>query len=399
MVRTTLFGMALAMAAQLAAAATAEEPPVEPRDALARAAAYLWSQQADDGGWHSGQYAVLRSGQALTPFVLHALLSIPEEMAPRPDGGVNRALQFIRAHVDEHGALGRADPDVLEYPVYSTAYALRCLVKVGNPEDRALMEQMAQFLLDAQFDESEGFDRNDLAYGGWGFDVARAAGDPGHMDLAHTRRALEALADARRAGVIADSHGYVNRAREFLDIVQKASPLVNSSPRQPPIDGRPTPISLENAAYDGGFYFSPVVLAANKGRTDDEPVPHWRSYATATCDGILALVAGGSPGRDVRVVAASTWLRDHSNLQYPQGIPADYPEPWGEAVKFYHFAVRAEAYRALDWDLAERRQLAELVARRQRPDGSFVNADSPLMKEDDPVMCTALAVVALANCR
>ena len=45
--------------------------------AVARAAAFLWGVQADDGGWHSRTYGLLRSGQSLTPFVLDALLQVP----------------------------------------------------------------------------------------------------------------------------------------------------------------------------------------------------------------------------------------------------------------------------------------------------------------------------------
>ena len=46
------------------------------RPPLAKAAGYLWKQQAADGGWHSHTYGLLRSGQALTPFVLGALLEV-----------------------------------------------------------------------------------------------------------------------------------------------------------------------------------------------------------------------------------------------------------------------------------------------------------------------------------
>ena len=44
---------------------------------LRRAVDYLWAQQAEDGGFHSATYGLLRSGQSLTPFVLNALLSVP----------------------------------------------------------------------------------------------------------------------------------------------------------------------------------------------------------------------------------------------------------------------------------------------------------------------------------
>jgi hypothetical protein len=389
-------------------AAVAQAPPATTAESrfaaapLTKACAYLWNQQAADGGWHSAQYALMRSGQALTPFVLRALLDVPESIAPRPAGGVARALDFIRHHVDEHGALGHADPDVVEYPVYSTSYALRCLVTVqddpelARPTDAQLMSRMFIFLSAAQFDESEGFETNNPAYGGWGLDVSQGDGKPGHMDLAHTRRALEAL----RA--YADSFGDVRRpeftrAELFLRVVQR-DPAALATPRRVLdylFDERDIP-------YDGGFFFSPVVDVANKAgfsaTAEGKAAPHFLSYATATCDGILALLAAGVDQHDERLVRALDWLRAHDDLSYPQGIPTDRPEPWGDAIHFYHCAVRAEAYAALDWPGHWRSTLANAIAKDQNADGSFRNTLSPLMKEDDPLLATALAAVALSHC-
>ena len=53
----------------------------------------------------------------------HAARKCPNRSARGRQDGVERALEFIRKHVDENGALGHADPDIVEYPVYSTAYA------------------------------------------------------------------------------------------------------------------------------------------------------------------------------------------------------------------------------------------------------------------------------------
>src|SRR5580704_11235169 len=63
---------------------------------LKKAVQYLWARQAEDGGWHSHTYGLLRSGQSLTPFVLDALLEIPEQMRAAPPASVDRALGFIR---------------------------------------------------------------------------------------------------------------------------------------------------------------------------------------------------------------------------------------------------------------------------------------------------------------
>jgi hypothetical protein len=367
-------------------------------NSLRKAAEYLWSQQADDGGWHSEQYAVLRSGQALTPFVLHTLLQVPEPVCPRPEGGVKRALEFIRKHVGEDGALGHSDPDVVEYPVYSTSYALRCLVAVkddpvlSKESDARLTTRMYSFLSTAQFQEPE-FATTHAAYGGWGFDVAKEAGDPGHMDLAHTRRALQAL----RALMPKTGYPQFTRGELFLRVVQRHQGALAEPPQIERFLHYHSDIP-----FDGGFYFSPIVEKANKGGfvtgIDGHAAPHFSSYATATCDGVLALLACGVSHDDVRVTKAIEWLQKHDDLTYPEGVPTDQPEPWGEAIRFYHYAVRAEAYAALKWPDGWQTELADLITKQQGADGSFRNELSPLMKEDEPLLCTALAIIALTHC-
>jgi hypothetical protein len=373
------------------------------QDALARAQEYLWNAQQEDGSWRSEQYAVMRWGQSLTPFVLHTLLSVPRKGASEHVDDILRSLDFIRQNVDEDGAIGRADPDILEYPVYSTVYSLLCVSRVhddrvlhfqasvlGDAKYAQLRARMASFLSSAQFDKGDGFTSMNPAYGGWGFDIAKSPGDPGHMDLAHTRRALQAIVPFFQS-MVPRKRPDLERAQRFLAVVQKRPDTLAIQPLPEGVE-RPKEIP-----FDGGFYFSPVVLQANKGRLEKDG-NYWRSYATATCDGILALLAAGVPKDDERVVAAVKWLREHTDIDYPQGIPTDYPEPWGEALQFYHYAVRAEVYAALGFPAAEKRALAEKVAALQRADGSFVNEKSPLMKEDEPLLSTALAVVALGHC-
>ena len=92
------------LAAGLAACSRRETSgPIE------KAARFLWSRQAEDGGFHSAVYGLLRSGQSLTPFALGGLLHVPESRLPRPVNGVNRAFEFIRKHTNADGELGRMD--------------------------------------------------------------------------------------------------------------------------------------------------------------------------------------------------------------------------------------------------------------------------------------------------
>jgi squalene-hopene/tetraprenyl-beta-curcumene cyclase len=215
------------------------------------------------------------------------------------------------------------------------------------------------------------------------------------MDLAHTRWALQALADADQDPVTGDDPqpgGYRAKAKRLLRLLQKHPSEDRKSPLAKAVTSKPP--------YDGGFYFSPIVLAANKGRIESQgATKFFRSYATATCDGILALLAAGVPQNDPRVAAAHRWLEQHANWEYPQGIPRDHPEPWADAVFFYHQAVRAEVYRRLavtgDWP----EQLCQRLAPHLRPDGSIINRRSALMKEDDPLLGSTLALMAVTEAR
>lgn len=69
-------------------------------------------------------------------------------------------------------------------------------------------------------------------------------------------------------------------------------------------------------------------------------------------------------------------------------------EPNRDAVYFYYAASVSKA-----WDDHEARTklAAELIA-RQNADGSWINSRN-LVREDDPLVATTSAVLALANCR
>ncbi len=375
--RATLYGLLLA---SVCLRCGAPRPQAEAEAMLAAACRYLWTQQADDGGWHSTTHGLLRGGQAWTPFLLHALLEAPEAACPRPEGAARRAVAFLRRHTNDAGALGMADPDVLEYPNYATAYALRVLARHGDAADRPLVAQMAAYLAGQQFAERRGFAPGDPAYGSWGFgEVGLPPGVTGHVDLSHTRRVLEAL----RVAGHADPDAY-RSAEAFLRLTQKH-----------PRDAR-----LDSLRYDGGFFASPVVHSVNKaGREPDAPggLPVFRSYATATADGLLALLAAGVLPADKRVQAAARWLHEHPALAYPEGIPTYDTDQWHRVLFFYHLAVRAEAYRALGQAGAWPQEMIRLLRRRQRADGSFSNPDGAPNKEDDPLLATALAVTALGH--
>jgi hypothetical protein len=310
---------------------------------LRKAAQYLWAQQAEDGGWHSHTYGLLRSGQSLTPFVLDALLDLDE----RPKG-VAGAIDFIRRNVNQDGSLGLMDSIVPDYPNYATGLGVRALVRAKVQG----WENMVACLRAQQFCEENGWHRDHPSYGAWGMGGGRRRPpEPGHVDLAMTRYVLEGLA----AAGVRPPDPALERAQVFLERCQNP---------------------------DGGFFFSTVNTDTNKAGEDGE---RYRSYGTATADGIVALDAVGAAGDDARIKRARKWLREHHQPNRVAGFQDGPRYLWSEGLRFYYAAAIVRAAPGLP-----------VLLPPQRADGSFRNSVN-LVKEDDPLIATAFAVRVLCN--
>lgn len=330
-----------------------------------KAVEWLLRQQAEDGGWHSQTHGILKGGQAYTPYILDALSDHLGEGATGVEG-LHSGLSFLLESMDSLSVLGRTSGPVVEYPVYATSYAMRAISKSPIVFDTTFAPAMVNYLLNQQFNENRGIPPDHPAYGAWGFgETDLPYGEVGHVDLSHTRRALETL---RSTGYSTDDPVF-RRARVFLDRLQK----------------KDTP------DFDGGFCASAYSTGTNKADTYED---YCVSYASATADGILALLATGISQDDPQIQAARTWLLDHPRWDYVEGIPPDQPGNWGRVLFFYHLSVRAQAYAALGEEGWEGEVLS-LLAEHQRPDGSFSNPYGAPNKEDDPLLATAFVLRAL----
>jgi len=338
-----------------------ERPP------LARAAQYLWSQQAEDGGWHSHTYGLLRSGQSLTPFVLEALMEIPETVQPMPQERLDRALAFIRNNTQSDGSVGMSDPGLPDYPNYSTALAVSAISRLRRPGWEAQVRPMVAYLRSQQFTEQNGWHAADAVYGAWGMGGGRRTPpDTGHVDLSMTRYVLEALRDA---GV-----GPSDRAFEqALVFVQRCQNFDANRP----------------AEADGGFFFSTTEFDTNKAGHDGK---RFRSYGTTTADGILALLALQRPPDDPRLSAARRWLAAHNKDMQVPGFTGVAYQRWPHGLSFYYSSAATQALRSLHLEIGS--GIAEDLKRTQRADGSWSNPEN-LVKEDDPLIATGFAVRAL----
>ncbi|MBL0007753.1 MAG: hypothetical protein IPP25_11415 [Saprospiraceae bacterium] len=244
---------------------------------------WMWAQQSADGGWHSQTHAVLKDGKALTPYILYYLLLIPEDKFERPNGGVERSVEFIRREIRSSMNMSHDSVINLNYPNYSAAYALRvlCLLK----QDTALQHINADHLLKEQFVEHRGITHDNVAYGGWGYgEPDLPFGEHGHVDISHTRRIVEALIEEAKAEAEGKEESDFLRSYDptLLRSVTLFLQGVQRSPGDPRLYEGCT--SRKDLPYDGGFVSSIATLATNKC----EPVfikeagYHYPSYATAT---------------------------------------------------------------------------------------------------------------------
>ena len=338
------------------------------QSSLVRGAQYLLSRQADDGGWHSHTYGLLRSGQSLTPFVLDALLQIPEAAYQLPQARTDRALAFIQNNTRPDGVLGMADPQIPDYPNYSTALAVSTLCKARRTGWEKRVQLMVSYLRGQQFTEKNGWHSTDPVYGAWGMGGGRRTPpDTGHVDLSMTRYVLEAL---RAAAVPTPDHLF-EQARVFVERCQ------NFDPKHP-----------DDA--DGGFFFSTTEFDTNKAGSDGK---HFRSYGTTTADGILALLAIGRPLDDLRIAAAQRWLSVHHRDMNVPGFVGEAYQRWPRGLAFYYSSASTQAFRALHMEAGS--GIVDALKRTQRADGSWANTEN-LVKEDDPLIATAFAIHALA---
>ena len=318
-------------------------------DPLRRGVAYLWGAQGSDGGWHSQTYGLLRSGQSLTGFVLNALLDAGSNADNR---SVRNALAFLDRHTDAEGGVGRMDPVVLDYPNYATALAARACSRCGRKP-----EALLQFLRRQQLNEDLGWKPADAAYGAWGVGGERRyAPYSGHIDLSMTRHVIQAFA---AAGVRPEDPA-MRKARIFVERCQNP---------------------------DGGFFFSTVVLDANKAGAGGSG---FRSYGTATADGLLSLLALGYPESDPRVQSAWRWLKTNHRASGAPGFTGEAYQRWTAGLRYYYAASSAEVFGRMSADAG----LSASLRSSQRRDGSWANPE-PLVKEDDPLIATAFAVRAL----
>jgi len=369
-IMTRIWLVSLIAAITTVSALGAESPSPAGADAdtfertVSKAIGYLTSKgQAEDGSYSS------HAGTGVTSLVTTALLRHGRTIH---DPAVATSLKLIESSVQPDGGIYQTGT---LYRNYETCLAILCL-KEANQDGRydKLIRRADAFVKGIQWDEAEGKDPSDPAYGGGGY------GKHKRPDLSNTSFLVDAL---RAAGNDADSEA-VQRALVFISRCQNLETEHNTTP-------------FASKEPDGGFYYT--CAAGGSSQAGETPNGGLRSYGSMTYAGLKSMIYAGVGPDDPRVKAAVDWVRKHYDLKSNPGM--------GNAGQYYYYHTFAKALAAVgeetvvDEDGTKHNWRAELIAElasRQQKDGTWVNENARWL-EGDPNLVTGYALLALSYCR
>jgi len=364
-------------------------------NALSSAARFLIAEQSPDGGFYSDVYGPFKEGPALTPLVLRTLQALP--VSKKGPACARKGAAYLASLVKEDGTIDPG-PRGINYPVYTSAGAVQVLSQPANAPHRKARDAWLLYLRERQLTEDLGWKLDNKPYGGWGYSprIPRKpkAGELlqplTESNISATLFALEAL---QAAEVKKDDPAF----RKALVFLQRCQNF------------REDPKQREPAFDDGGFYFiydDPVRNKAGLAGKDRSGHERYASYGSTTADGLRGLILCGRPADDPRVAAALTWLETNFRSDRHPGKYAEDREHNRGAVYYYYCCSAAQALRAMRLEELQTSRgkvrwaeaLADELLQRQRKDGSWSNPLVP-QREDDPLVATSLAALALVYCR
>ena len=339
---------------------------------VGKAIDYLKSTQDDKGGWSTSRSPGV-TGVALTGLLRCGKVTPTDPVA-------TRALKYIESLVNPKAKhIAGKDPRV-QLQNYVTSINVMAL-SAANKADKyeKVIGNAVAFLKKLQWDESEGKNPKDDFYGGAGYDSRS------RPDLSNTQFFLDAM---KAAGVPSDDPAM----KKAIIFVSRCQNLKGESNKQP----------WAGKINDGSFIYTAATGGVTKvidKAGSDGALP---GYGSMTYAGIKSLIYCGVSKDDERVKKAFAWIQKNYSVDANPGMPG-VRKDWG---LFYYYHTMAKCLDALGMDYVVdakgqkhnwRADILNALAKRQRPDGSWVN--NTHWMEADPNLVTGYALMALSYCR
>ncbi len=321
--------------------------------------------QADDGSF-SGE-----SGVAVTALCVNAILKHRPQSIQEP--AIQKALKYIESRVQSDGGIYTTGST---HQNYETCVAVGALIEANRDgKYDSELKRAEIFLKGLQWDEGEGIESSDTAYGGAGY------GSHKRPDLSNTSFFIEAL---KELGNDKDDES-IQKALKFVVRSQNLQGQGNDTPHAEEVN-------------DGGFYYTPAAGGESQAGKDD--AGGLRSYGSMTYAGLKSMIYAGLTKDDPRVRAAIDFLRKNYALDTNPGM--------GQAGLYYYYHTFAKALDAAEIEVLDdakgtphpwREELTNHLVSEQQEDGSWVNKENERWMEGDRQLVTAYTLLALAYCR
>jgi squalene-hopene/tetraprenyl-beta-curcumene cyclase len=334
---------------------------------------FVRTSQDVNGGWSTAKSPGI-TGVVLTGVLRTGLVPVKDPM-------IEKSLKYIEGlanHKDKHIAGQGAK---VQLQNYVTSINVMALVAAHQDEKyKALIADAVTFLKKLQWDESEGLDPKNDFYGGAGYD------SKSRPDLSNTQMFLDAL---KAAGIPKDDPA-LKKAAFFVSRCQNLKSENNDQPWSKLIN-------------DGSFIYTAATGGVTKVVDKPNADGSLPGYGSMTYAGIKSLIYCGVSKDDIRVKTAYGWIQKNYTVDKNPGMP-EARSQWG---MFYYYVTMAKCLDALGLDYVVddkggkhdwRKDITAAIAKRQRPDGSFINS-SPNWMESEPNLDTGYALMALSFCK
>ncbi|MBX9625199.1 MAG: terpene cyclase/mutase family protein [Gemmataceae bacterium] len=371
--RRMLLGAAIA-AVVVAVPASSADPKSDAAGLAEKARAYLKKAQNENGSWSADPVS-----RGVSGIVVTGLLRTGTGPDDEP---VAKGLEYIESLVNPKAGHIAGNDSKAGMVNYTTSINVQALHAAGRADKyRPVIGDAVKYLKGVQWDDSRGKGPDSDYYGGAGY-----AGDKSRPDLSNTAFFLEAL---KAAGVPKDDPAF-KKAAVFVSRCQNLTSEFNQA-------------EWAGRTNDGSFIYTGANGGENR-RTDGEGTKtDMGGYGSMTYAGIKSLIYAGVGPDDPRLKAAVEWVKKNYTLDSNPGMP----EKNSQRGLYYYYHTFAKAMDALGVDQFEdakgvkhdwRADLVAALAKRQRPDGSWVNETDRWM-EGDPNLVTGYALMALSYCQ
>ena len=347
---------------------------LEIQRSIDRGLAYLAKQQnAETGSFGDEIYP------ALTALPVSAFMgNLDRDPVAELPENISKAYEFILSNQKRNGAIyGKG------LATYNTSLSLMALLHISNREGvEDAIRQARRFLINQQADEDIRGETDSPFDGGIGY-----GGSHPHSDMSNSHLAMEALFYSRQ--VLADRPGGVGMKLNWdaaIDFVSRCQNLETN-------DQEYVALTDENR---GGFVYFPGDSKAGEEEKGDKIA--LRSYGSMGYAGLLSFIYAEMDPNDKRVVAVKEWLGENYAIDENPGM--------GAQGLFYYYHTMAKALSLTSGEKIEladgtkvkwREQLAVKLFDEQQEDGSWINEGSSRWWEDDRVLVTSYAILALEH--